>query len=510
MNNHHIATSTGRICVGLALSLLAVLSGQVLAEAVPRFQSVQAEEFALAGSISNAWADFDADGDLDLAVSLKSGEVRLYRNDDGTLVSVGQALGLPGEGAHEIRGLSWGDYDGDGFPDLLGGSNVRPLEDNRSYVWKNHGGERFEEVAQAVGLTIPNRISRQANWIDYDGDGLLDLYAADRVGINQLFRNTGDSFVPVFEGQGPNDPRATVGACWFDFDQDGDLDLFLANQSGAADALWRNDGDRFVDVAPALGLDSPGRADSEGGVGCAVGDYDNDGHLDLFVVAYGPNLLFRNNGDGTFVEVGKALGLARDGHAVGAAWGDYDNDGFIDLFVTSYEGPFGEQVPVNLLYRNEQGRSFTQVLEREDLLNAGDHGVEWIDYDGDGAIDLSLTDGYGPEGGHFLFRNLLDEDARKRSLSVYVTTPDGRSGVPGAEVRLYDAGGAVLATRMVSTGGGYNAQSITPVHFGLAREYKDLTVEVAHGVGGVRKVIYVTGVDPSDYRGRSLIVPVER
>src|SRR3546814_13533633 len=94
-----------------------------------------------------------------------------------------------------------------------------------------------------------------------------------------------------------DDARPTVGACWFDYDRDGDLDLFLANQAGATDALWRNDGDRFVDVAPALGMDRPGRPVEEGSVGCAVGDYDNAGELDLFVTSSGVNILYRDKGD---------------------------------------------------------------------------------------------------------------------------------------------------------------------------------------------------------------------
>src|SRR3546814_10798536 len=75
----------------------------------------------------------------------------------------------------------------------------------------------------------------------------------------------------------------------------------------------------------------PGRPAEEGSVGCAVGDYDNDGELDLFVTSYGVNILYRNKGDGRFEDVAPHLGLAEDNHAVGAAWGDYDNDGWLDL-----------------------------------------------------------------------------------------------------------------------------------------------------------------------------------
>src|SRR5215470_2099391 len=156
-------------------------------QALP-FEPVQTDLFSVPNSYSNAWADFDNDGHLDLAVSLGSGEVRLYRNDHGTLVSVGKEMGLPQAGgdSYELRGLSWGDYDGDGFVDLLGGATQA---EHVTKVFHNLGGRRFVDVAANLGLTIPGRSARQTNWVDYDNDGALDVYAADRLGKNKLFRN---------------------------------------------------------------------------------------------------------------------------------------------------------------------------------------------------------------------------------------------------------------------------------------------------------------------------------
>lgn len=483
-----------------------VLAATAVQAQEPAFAPVQPEVFGVVGSLSTAWADFDNDGDLDFAVSLKSGEVRLYRNDHGVFTNIGGEMGLP-TGGDEIRGLSWGDFDGDGFVDLLGGSNVVPVVpgQNRSYVWKNDNGRIFVEVAAEIGLTIPERISRQANWIDFDNDGQLDLYASNRSGPNQLYRNEGGHFAPAMGEGGVNDLRPTVGSCWFDYNRDGRLDLFLANQSGATDALWRNDGGSFVDVAPALGMDQPGRDRSTGGVGCAIGDYNNDGNFDVFVAVYGANLLYRNNGDGSFTEVAAEAGVDNDGHAVGAAWGDYDNDGHLDLFVATYEGEPGAQTPLNLLYHNDGNGRFTQRLTKDSLLNAADHSVEWVDYDADGGLDLAVTRGYGPVGGHFLFRNDLDAEMRARSLSVLVLDASGRVVVPGAEVRLFDQAGRIAASRQVPTGGGYNAQSAIPVHFGLASG-QPLTVEVTYMSPTGPRTQRVTDVDPGAYVGKSLRV----
>jgi len=466
------------------------------------FTSVQTELLGVAGSFANAWGDFDNDDDLDLAVSLSTGEVRLYRNDAGVLVSVGADVGMPQAGSHELRGLSWGDFDGDGFIDLLGGSTPT---DKPTKVLRNEGGRRFTDVAAAIGLTIPGRSARQTNWIDYDNDGDLDVYAADRSGDNKLFRNDDGTFVQVFEGAGPTDARPTVGACWLDMDNDGDLDLYLANQSGAADAMWRNDGAAFVDVAPALGMTGPPRAKDEGGVGCAIGDYDNDGDFDIFAPNYGHNLLYRNNGNGTFTEVGKATGVGVENHAVGADWGDYDNDGDLDLSVISYEGPVGQQTPLNALFRNDGAAGFVNVLSRDSPLNAGDHGVQLVDYDNDGGLDLTLTDGYGPTGGHFVFRNALPDEAKRRSLSVVVIDAKGHATRFGAEVRLFDRTGRILAARQVTTGGGYNTQRAAPVHFGLAA-MQPVRVEATFMTRRGRQTQSVDDVDPAAFHGKSLVI----
>ena len=161
----------------------------------------------------------------------------------------------------------------------------------------------------------------------------------------------------------------------------------------------------------------PPRTKDEGGVGCAIGDYDNDGNLDIFVPNYGHNQLYRNNGNGTFTDVARqTVGLAVENHAVGSDWGDYDNDGDLDLSVISYVGAVGAQTPMNALFRNDGAKGFVNLLTKDSPLNKADHASQFVDYDNDGGIDLSITDGYGPVGGHFVFRNTLPAEVKKRSL----------------------------------------------------------------------------------------------
>jgi len=128
-----------------------------------------------------------------------------------------------------------------------------------------------------------------------------------------------------------------------------------------------------------------------------------------------------------------------------------------------------------------------------------------VDFDNDGGLDLSLTDGYGPVGGHFVFRNTLPDATKKRSLSVLVLDGKGHQTRFGAEARLFDQSGKILATRQVVTGGGYNSQRAAPVHFGLT-SLAPVRVDVTFMTSQGRKTQTIPAVRPADYSGKSLVV----
>ncbi len=477
-----------------------LLCGSALAgQPAVRFEQVQPELFAAAGAQPNAWADYDGDGDLDLFVGFAQDKPnRLYRNDKGTFVDVAAEAGVAD--LTDTRAAAWGDFDGDGDPDLFVGFTRRSNVPAKLY--RNNGfGQPFTDVAAPLGVEVIGEI-RQPSFVDYDGDGDLDLFVAVRDAPNMLFRNDGARFVSVGKDVGIDDPRRTVGAVWFDVDSDGDLDVFVANQNGDLNGLFQNDGGKFTDVAAALGMDAAGRAQTSGSNGPSAADFDRDGDLDLFVASYGPNFLYRNDGNGKFTEIAAQAGVAGGALATPSRWGDIDNDGWIDLYVSSYiDKPANEH---DFLFRNVAGK-FIDILPELKLPHGATHGIQWVDFDRDGDLDFSIANN-NPNGTHALYRNQLPADAAARSVQVRVVDGKNRATRPGAEVRVFAAGTrTLLGMGLVDSGGGYCSQNIAPVHVGLGR-VDPVDIEVTTMLGGRRQTTRVAKVTPGRPAGQIVVV----
>lgn len=467
----------------------------------PTFTSLQPELFSEFGAQANAWADFDGDGDLDLFVGFRGHPNRLYRNDSGTFVDVAGDVGLAD--AEETRAAAWGDYDADGDLDLYVGFAGGDAGSGRNRLYRNDRADGFVDVASEVGVG-QGGVTRQPTFVDYDGDGDVDLFVAFRDRANTLFRNDGATFSNVTDAAGIGDPRRTVGVSWFDMDGDADLDVFVANQNGDEDGFFRNLGDgTFQDVAPELGMHQPGRAADLGSVGVAVSDYDNDGDLDLFVASYGPDVLWQNQGDGTFTNVATGTPLAGDHHSVSAAWGDYDNDGWLDLYVNTFLS--GEAEARDFLFRGEQG-GFRDVTPQGLIEKGSSHGVAWADYDIDGDLDLALANNHDPLGTHPLYANDLGPVQGAQSLQVAIVDTEGRWVRPGAQVTVRRESDGHVSSRLMDTGGGYSSQGATPVHFGLPAGAGPVTISVSWFEAGERRTSMVSGVEPARFRGQWIVL----
>ena len=380
---------------------------------------------------------------------------------------------LPGEQGEKFKinlydhgcGVAVGDIDGDGFEDVY---FVNQLGKNALY--RNKGDGTFEDVTEQAGVGLGDRICVAATFADYDNDGKLDLYVTSTRGGNVLFRNLGNGkFKDVTKEAGVTLVRHSQTAAFFDYDNDGLLDLFVTNTAewtlakldpvqryfpGLADfwemaaspiehnVLYRNNGDgTFTDVTEKAGLKGKGW-----GGDVAIFDYDEDGRLDLFVTnMFGASQLYRNQGDGTFVDVTKAtLGRTSWG-AIGAKAFDFNNDGRLDLLVVDMHsdmwldspdnpstvakvkegvkkryrhvtGPFGTSPGLdvteqrfaltfkikyddvifgNTLFRRKAAGGFDEVSEQANTETFWPWGIGVGDFDNDGFEDVYLPAGMG-------------------------------------------------------------------------------------------------------------------
>ena len=468
----------------------------------PSFELVQPDLFAAAGGQANAWADADNDGDLDYFVAFRGRPNRFYRNEKGTFRDVAAEVGLVD--TVETRAAAWGDFDGDGDADLYIGFADPKVP---AKVYRNDSkGTKFVDVAREIGVNLTG-VSRQPAWIDYDGDGDLDLFAAFRDVPNRLLRNDRGRFVDVTDPAGIGDSRRTVSAVWWDFDRDGDLDLFTANQEGEANGLYRQTNGKFEDVAVSMGAAGTPRPKEDGGVGPSVADFDQDGDFDLFVANYGRSALYRNDGGLKFTEISRERDIDLRGHGVTSGWGDLDNDGLPDLYVANFIA--GQPLYRDALFING-ARAFAESLPDVILKHDATHGVQFVDFDRDGRLDLALTNNDPDGGGHPLLRNT--STMRGRSIAVEVTDPNARRSRAGSEVRAYRSGTRqVLSSALVDSGSGYCSQSEMPVHLGIGDGWRGkIDIEVITMTGGTRHASIVRDVNPDDYRGRSLRIITTR
>jgi tetratricopeptide (TPR) repeat protein len=383
---------------------------------------------------SVAAEDYDRDGDIDLYVtnSRLNTPNRLFRNNGrGRFVDVAKEAGVAGANDEVLLfGM------GASFQKDLDGRIVskRLLEElskqgisvsQEGAISVVEAGRRWRLIDPGQSYTVvkengrlnvyQNRgTSMDAVWGDYDNDGHRDLYVV-KWGWNILYRANGDgTFSDVTDQAGVGDRGNGNTAVWFDYDGDGWLDLYVGNyfryvhlwslkdalqmhedfetaRDAGPNVLYRNNGDgTFQDVSKELGVDDTGWT-----LDCGVADYDNDGDMDLVNANdFGQDRVFRTNADGTFTNVtDEAIGW--DTHkGMNVAFGDYNNDGWLDLYITNiWTKEYVKEG--NQLYRNMGNATFSDVSFETNVYDGGWcwAGRFW-DYDNDGDLDLMVANGY--------------------------------------------------------------------------------------------------------------------
>jgi hypothetical protein len=507
-----------------------------------------------------ALLDYDNDGWLDIYLlngstfpALKGKEappraMLLHNNHDGTFTDVTEKAGVANE--RWGFGVAVGDFDNDGWPDIY----VSTFGKNRLY--HNNRDGTFTDVAEKAGVALGGW-STGATWGDYDHDGFLDLFVPGYVKFDpdnppisgqsglpkgfcqfrgvevmcgprglpgehdHLFHNNGDgSFTDVSVKAGVSDPKGYYGfaSVFVDIDDDGWLDLAVANDS-VPKFLYRNKHDgTFEDISYLSGfaLNDDGR--EQASMGIAVGDYNRDGKVDLYITNFSDdyNTLYRNDGDASFSDVTARAGTA-SATIPFLGWGtgflDYDNDGLLDIFAANGHvypgvdrqdwGTTWAQRP--LLFRNLDGVKFQEVPAATGsglAVVVSARGAAFGDLFNDGHIDAVLNN---IDSSPTLLRNVAKNSNHWITLKL-VGGPKGPRDAIGAKV--FVTTGGVRQRGDVFSGGSYASSSDQRLHFGLGAVTKVDKVEI-YWPSGAKEEIPISGVDRilTVQEGKGIVAP---
>jgi len=414
------------------------------------------------GTAHLAACDYNGDGDVDLyagRIDPATGVYQhyLFKNEWGAYQDVSEESGIRHQGAEQA--VRFADYDNDGFLDIY------VVKEGANLLYRNSGEESFTDVTGQTGVGDENP-GTGALFFDYDHDGDLDIFVP-RAGNNLLYRNNQEGpFLELGNKSGlAGDNELTLDAAYGDFDEDGDIDLVVVNSEGTCRLYSNQRQGIFRDITGEAGLPT-----LEGASALSVGDYNNDGFLDLFLASSkaGESELLFNRGDGTFSldltsqEVTSSLKHVRVNDA---ELFDFDNDGFLDLLVVGES--MQEDASGVILYHSDGSGKFwlSPGILPEDLKSG--RSITIFDYNDDGDLDLGIT---GIDGTIRILRN----DGGNNNHFIKMKLVGLRAG--SAKNNYYGIGAKVE----VRSGSLYQSKVVTgpDIHFGLGMREKAEVIRI--------------------------------
>lgn len=408
-----------------------------------------------------AAAPIDVNNDylLDIVFANNGSGDGVYLQLDSMTFSFNTSLNFVNQ-TGSARSTVWADVDNDCDLDVLWPKNTG----TGNYLYENNGDGTFTRVIGSL-LVTEALIAGGGAWGDYDGDGLVDLFIPRRNSntsglINYIYRNTGNfNFVRIDTGGTAVNSAPSTSGVWVDYDNDGDVDLYVTNRGGADNDLFVNyGGGQFIrDTAVIIGKDGK---DSNGS---SWGDFNNDGNLDVFVtnVSGGKNDLYQNNGNGSFTKItsGSIVNDILNGHS--AYWADFDNDGYLDLFTANNSNIYPKN---NLIYHNNGNGTFTKVTSGPQYTETLEtYGASAADLNKDGFLDIINPQRFG--GAPTIFIN----DGNTNNY-IHLKLYGGPSNRGGLGTRLVIYSNLGMQTRFITQQSGWNNHDDLEAHFGLAND----------------------------------------
>ncbi len=403
------------------------------------------------------WVDYDNDGDDDLflpELNKAKQNIMYINNGNGSFTKSNTGIFVSSENRAESIASSWADIDNDDDLDFIVANNGRPT----NFLYINNGNGNFTKINNSP---VVNSVSyfHGGSFADYDNDGFVDLFMSDYMptAYNRLYHNNGNgTFEEIKNTVLSLEASYSLIGAWCDYDKDGDQDLFVANDKNNLNSLYRNDGNgNFSKVTNSVISNDAGSS-----VSAAWGDFDNDQDMDLYVTNSNSDaFLYKNNGDGSFTKVTNSI-ITKTGNASahGTNWVDVDNDGDLDLYMVA------NKKFKNLFINDGNGNFSKNTTEIITNSEGSSYSHSWSDFDKDGDMDLFVVTLNNEP--NYLFTNNGNSN---RYLELKLKGKKSNSKGIGAKllVKTTINGKKVSQMREVTSQSGFGGQNSFNQHFGL-------------------------------------------